>query len=178
MLDKRGILRQGFAASLLWVTLLALTHPAVAQHYVQQNLVSDLAAPPGGAPKILDPDLLNPWGVAYGPGGPFWVANQGNGKATIYTVDGTTGAISKSSFVVTIPASLVGQPSGPTALISINPPTGDFPIFSGTHYSVALFLFSALNGTISGWNPDLPPPGPSTVAQLAVTGFFPPVNYT
>jgi len=38
----------------------AIASPAVAQHYVQQNLVSDLASPVGGAPKIMDSNLINP----------------------------------------------------------------------------------------------------------------------
>src|SRR5258708_3536594 len=56
--------------------LLATAPSADAQFYLQENLVSDLANPPGGPPKIVDSNLVNPWGAAHGPTSPFWVANQ------------------------------------------------------------------------------------------------------
>jgi len=169
MSRKHRVLYHGFAASWLRLTVLTLTTSAMAQHFVQQNLVSDIAAPPGGAPQILDPDLVNPWGVAYSTTGPFWVANQGTGTATVYSVDGTTGAISKSPLRITIPGSLAGQPNGPTGLVS-NPNSYLFPVtYSDTSYGISLFIFSALNGTISGWNPNVPRPVPSTTAVTMVT---------
>src|SRR5260370_42526406 len=87
--------------------LLATAPFASAQFYLQENLVSDLASPPGGAPKIVDSNLVNPWGVAYGPTGPFSVANQGTATATLYNVHGTSGAVSKIGLVVPIPRSSV-----------------------------------------------------------------------
>src|SRR5258707_14530453 len=91
-----GRLTSGIAGFIL----LAAAPFASAQFYLQENLVSDLASPPGGAPKIVDSNLVNPWGVAYGPTGPFWVANQGTATATLYTGNGTTGAVSKPGLVV------------------------------------------------------------------------------
>jgi uncharacterized protein (TIGR03118 family) len=148
----------------------------LAQHYVQENLVSDLANPAGGPPKIMDANLVNPWGVALSQTSPFWVANQGTGTATLYSVSGMTGVVSKVPLVVHIPASLVGQPPGPTG--QIFNPTTDFIVFSGSASGPAVFLFSALNGTISGWNPNVPPPSPSKVAQLAAVGAPAPAVYT
>src|SRR5215471_16661179 len=52
--------------------------------FVQTNLVSDGFVP---APTI-DPNLINPWGVAHGPATPFWVSDNGAGVATIYTGTG------------------------------------------------------------------------------------------
>src|SRR5258708_14672825 len=97
--------------------LLAAANFASAKFYLQENLVSDLASPAGGAPKIVDSNWVNPWGVAYGPTGPFWVANQGTATATLYSVNGTSGAVSKLGLVVHIPASLVGGPTGPTGQV-------------------------------------------------------------
>jgi uncharacterized protein (TIGR03118 family) len=167
----------GFAVAgpLLITVGLTLAPRLSAQHYVQQNLASDLAHPAGGDPKIVDANLVNPWGVAYSPTGPFWVSNQGTGIATIYSVNGITGAITKALLMVHISASLVGAPPGPTG--QIFNPTANFVVTDGTHSGAALFLFSALNGTISGWSPGVPPPL-STVAQLAVTGAPAPVIYT
>lgn len=168
-----------YAVSLAAAITFAVPSPAAAQHYVQENLVSDLANPTGGAPKITDSNLVNSWGVAYTPTGPFWVANQGTATATIYNVDGTTGAVSKSPLVVHIPGSLKGSPPlppGPTG--QVFNPTQSFTVSSGGSSGAALFLFSALNGTISGWSPAVPPPAPSTVAQLAATGTPAPAIYT
>src|SRR5258708_6719988 len=128
--------------------LLATAPFASAQFYLQQNLVSDLASPPGGAPKIVDSNLVNPWGVAYGPTGPFWVANQGTATATLYSVNGTSGAVSKLGLVVQIPASLTGAPKGPTGQVFNGAP--NFVVSGGGASEPALFIFSALNGTISG----------------------------
>src|SRR5258708_5420683 len=156
--------------------LLATTPFASAQFYLQENLVSDLASPSGGAPKIVDSNLVNPWGVAYGPTSPFWVANQGTATATLYSVNGTTGAVSKLGLVVQIPASLTGAPKGPTGQVFNGGP--NFVVSQGGGSGPALFIFSALNGTISGWNPGVPPPPPSKQAVLAATGAPPPTVYT
>jgi len=45
---------------------------AVAQtnSYQETNLVSDMA----GVANNIDPDLINPWGISFFPGQPFWVA--------------------------------------------------------------------------------------------------------
>src|SRR5581483_12375688 len=42
--------------------------------YLQVNLVSDQA----GSALITDPNLVNPWGVAFLPTGPFWIADNGS----------------------------------------------------------------------------------------------------
>src|SRR5271156_2844808 len=60
--------------------------------------------------KKGDKQLINPWGLAYGPSEPFWLSDEGSGLSTLY--DGT-GA--KQSLVVTIPAasgSGLGTPTG------------------------------------------------------------------
>src|SRR5262245_49229706 len=54
------------------------------QFYSVENLVSDL---PSLAPRV-DPLLVNPWGIAYGPDTPFWVANEGTGTSTLYDARG------------------------------------------------------------------------------------------
>jgi uncharacterized protein (TIGR03118 family) len=44
-----------------------------------------------------------------------------------------------------------------------------FGVSSGASSGPALFLFASEAGTITGWNPAVPPPPPSTQAQTAVT---------
>src|SRR5215467_15234217 len=50
-----------------------------ANHYKQSNLLANL---PGKAPH-RDPDLKNPWGMAFFPGGPFWISDNNSGFSTV-----------------------------------------------------------------------------------------------
>ena len=49
--------------------------------FKQVNLASDL---PGVAP-MTDPDVKNPWGIAFGPQTPLWVNNQASNVITLYS---------------------------------------------------------------------------------------------
>ena len=62
------------------------------REFSQSNLVSDDQTGHLNA-SIQDPNLINPWGVAFSPTGPFWVNNNHTGTATIYDVDPKTNAI-------------------------------------------------------------------------------------
>src|ERR1700675_3859499 len=53
-------------------------------NFTQTNLVSDIP----GLAKTTDPDLINPWGVSLSAASPFWVSDNGTGKATLYNGDG------------------------------------------------------------------------------------------
>src|SRR5260221_14422628 len=68
--------------------------PAVAQGYIQTNLVSDIP----GLAAVTDPNLVNPWGISHSSASPFWASDNGPGLATLYT---GSGAI--LPLVVTIP---------------------------------------------------------------------------
>jgi len=58
--------------------------------YVQTNLVSDITTI--GAIAI-DPHLVNPWGVSFMGGSPFWISNQGDNSTTLYRVTDSTDVI-------------------------------------------------------------------------------------
>jgi uncharacterized protein (TIGR03118 family) len=90
-----------------------------------------------------DSNLLNPWGLAAAPGGPFWVADNNSNKSSIY--DGT-GAPPFGP--VTIPAGANG-PANPTGEVYNG--TADFVITTGTGSAPAQFIFSGEAGTIAGW---------------------------
>ena len=115
---------------------LALTVPAQQlQHYTQTNLVSD---------TTTDPNLVNGWGMSRGTTSPWWISDNGTGKATLYS---GTGSI--VPLVVTIPS---GNPDkNPTGT-----PTGQ--VFNGTTdfqltpNAPARFIFATEDGTISAWN--------------------------
>src|SRR5918993_1961401 len=55
--------------------------------YRQTNLLSDV---PGLAP-VLDPLLVNPWGISLAASSPFWVAN--NGTSTTQLIRGDVGGV-------------------------------------------------------------------------------------
>jgi uncharacterized protein (TIGR03118 family) len=107
--------------------------------FVQTNLVSDIHA--GGA-ALIDPNLVNAWGLAFNPNGTLWVSNNGSGTSTLYS---ETGA--KASLVVTIPSATSSSGGAPTGVI-FNP-TSDFIIPSST---AAHFIFAGEDGTIAAWS--------------------------
>jgi uncharacterized protein (TIGR03118 family) len=144
----------------------APTPPALAQdaapgkglgHYVQRNLVSDLP----NAAELLDADLVNAWGLTFGPATPAWISDNGTDVATLYSGAVGNTPVAKVPLTVTIPG---GAPTGAV----FNDSTG-FVVSSGASSGSARFLFSSEAGIISGWNPAVPPPPPSTQAQIAVT---------
>ena len=108
---------------------------STAKLYVQNNLVSDLP----GVAQLQDTNLVNPWGVTFSGTGPFWVANNGTGKATLYSVTNDLNGseiVSKQTLEVTIPGA--GKPTGVIA----NNKGG----FNGD-----VFLFATFDGIIAGW---------------------------
>ena len=126
----------------LWMLPLALSmvvaNPALLysapsnfNSFGQTNLVSDLP----GVARFTDPDLVNPWGMAFSSGSPIWVSDNGMGLATIYN-----GAGVKQGLIVSIPA-----PGGGTGA-----PTGQ--VFNGgSGFNGDVFLFATEDGTIAGW---------------------------
>jgi uncharacterized protein (TIGR03118 family) len=128
---------------------------AHAQHYVQENLVSDISQPANadGSTATIDPHLKNPWGLARGAASPWWVNNEGTGTSTLYTGAGGTVAL-----VVTVPnAAGATGPSSPTGIIFNG--TADFVLAAN---NPASFIFATKNGTIAGWGP---PATPITAGQ-------------
>ena len=52
--------------------------------YKQTNLVSDTA----GMAANVDAKLVNPWGIAFVPGNPFWISDNNSGFTTLYDQNG------------------------------------------------------------------------------------------
>ncbi len=114
--------------------------------FVQENLVSDI---PGVAANT-DPNLVNSWGVTFGPATPFWVNDNGTGVATLYNGSGQPFPVG-NPLVVTIPPPAGGAPpSAPTGNV-FNDTTG-FNVGPG---QPARFIFATEDGTVSGWNPNV-----------------------
>lgn len=126
--------------------------------FQQTNLVAD---EPGVA-LIHDPSLVEAWGVSLSSaGGAFWVSARGTGVSTLYLGDVNGSPFTKAGLTVTIPG---GSPTG-----QVFNGTGQFTVTSGADSGTALFIFASDTGHITGWNPAVPPPPPSQLAQLAVT---------
>src|SRR6266478_4839446 len=104
------------------------TVPAIAgpiTGFSQTNLVSNV---PGMA-QTTDASLQNPWGLAFAPTSPFWVADNGVSLSTLYN-----GAGVKQGLIVNVP----GNPTG----VVFN---------AGTGFNGDLFIFATLSGNIEGW---------------------------
>jgi len=113
--------------------------------YVQRNLVSD------GAEKAdhTDPNLKNPWGIAFNPTGPVWVANNGTGTSTLYDGDGNIVPL-----VVQIPAAAnATTPASPTGIVHNS--GSDFVVTKGSTNGPSQFIFATEQGTIAGWAPNV-----------------------
>lgn len=121
----------------LGLALASLSSTALAQ-YKAVKLVSNQP----GLAASTDPLLVNAWGLAYGPGDAFWVADEGTGWSTLYNGQGTP-----QSLQVVIPSfdsSSGGSPAG--------------IVYNGSkEFNVqgwpSIFIFGTLDGTISGWSP-------------------------
>lgn len=113
----------------------------VAQRYNQTNLVSNVP----GLARVTDSNLQDPWGLAFSPGGPLWVTDEGspNTDATLYDANGTI-------VPLIVPMSDGVPPTG----IAFNG-SGGFIVRGNRQGSgSAVFIFAGLYGTISGWSPN------------------------
>jgi len=139
-----------------WVSTLTLPLVLCSQlfagSYSQTNLVSDI---PGMA-AVTDPNLKDPWGVAFSPTSPIWVADRTTGLSTLYN---GVGAI--TPLVVTVPPGTAA--TGPTGMV----------FAGGTSFRLNAnpvnFIFDTLGGTIDAWN------GGSTATVVSTTAG---ANYT
>ena len=115
---------------------------------MQVNLVSDIP----GLALVTDTNLVNAWGISFSPTSPFWISDNGTGKATLYAVTNDAQGIvhvAKQGLEVNIPGD--GNPTG--------------QLFDGAgHFRGDIFIFASEDGTISGWRPAL-----GTNAEVLVT---------
>jgi uncharacterized protein (TIGR03118 family) len=133
LLARRTLARAAMVA-LLSPAVVAPAAQSAASFYVVKNLVSD----DGSTTRKTDPNLVNGWGLAAGPGTPWWVANNGTSTSTLYVAGG---------FMLPL---VVNVPGGPTGIV-YNGGTG-FVLPTGRRPMPALFLFATQEGKILGWN--------------------------
>jgi uncharacterized protein (TIGR03118 family) len=116
---------------IIWTGITATMFAGTIDGYVQTNLVTN----------ATDPDLINPWGISFSSGSPFWVSDNGTGLATLYNSAGV-----KQGLVVSMPGA--------------DPIDGQ--VFNGTaSFNGSVFIFSSEDGNIDGWS------GGTTAVQLS-----------
>jgi uncharacterized protein (TIGR03118 family) len=144
-------LRGLFIGAICALAFAALPVRAQTNSFKQTNLVSDTA----GLAPLREPDLLNPWGVAFLPGQSFMVAINQTGSGQRLDRNG----VPNINFVVPPPRGSSNQ-SSPAGIVAnfINGTVAGFEVNRRT----SLFIFDTEDGTISGWN------GVDTDAILAV----------
>jgi uncharacterized protein (TIGR03118 family) len=137
-----------FAAILVlsWVTPAVPEANQEHQVYTRVNLVSDI----DGVARFTDPHLVNPWGLAFGPTTPFWVADNNGNVSTLYNGHGQAFPVG-SPLVVAIPTPSSPTGGAPTGLVFNG--TGEFAVSANSKSGSSLFLFSSEDGTILGWSP-------------------------
>jgi len=125
------------------LSMLVFAPNATAQSngYKQTNLTSDTQ----GMANNTDSNLINPWGISYIPGNPFWIADNNSGKTTLYD---KTGAL-QGTFTVPPPAGSANT-STPTGTVANT--AGGFNVAGIS----SAFIFATEDGTISGWYPNIP----------------------
>jgi uncharacterized protein (TIGR03118 family) len=132
--------------------------------YTWSNLQSDVAGVADGGVEgggDVDPNLVNPWGMAASTGGPIWRSDNGTGVATLFNDQDDNTA---NPLVVAIPGKADHKPGNPTGVVSNS--TAFFTVSKNGTSQPSRFIFVSEDGTISGWNPALD----RTHAFVAVKG--------
>jgi uncharacterized protein (TIGR03118 family) len=130
----------------------AAQSPGRAGAYTERVVVSDQTV--GGA--VTDKNLVNPWGIAFGPSTPLWVANNGTSTSTIYTTN--TGPAQ-------VPLTVTTQ-AAPTGIVFND--TTEFTLPDGT---ASKFLFDSLSGQLSAWGGGTATTTTASVSGTAFTGL-------
>jgi uncharacterized protein (TIGR03118 family) len=100
-----------------------------------------------------DPQLVNAWGLAASPTGPWWVANEARASSTLYDGNGRKQALT------------VGVTGGPTGVVFAG--GRGFVVRAGHAAGAARFIYACEDGTIRAWSPVVPNSW-STEAVVAV----------
>jgi hypothetical protein len=99
-----------------------------------------------GAAAATDPNLVNGWGLARSATSPWWVADNGTDRSTLYNFTASTGAIAINPLVV-------GVDGGPTGVVFAGVPDNFLvgTTVSPTTLAPANFVFSSEDGMIRAW---------------------------
>ena len=155
-----------FAAISLFAA--SLSFQAAAQTggaYKVTNLISDGSVPAA----VTDSTFVNPWAIS--DSGTWWMSSEGSGYS--FVVSSTATPLGTVSFKVIIPQSgltaTAGHPAGSVT-------TAGAAGMILPNLTKASFLFSTLDGTISGWNSKLGTA--NAVCQIVIDNSAAGASYT
>jgi uncharacterized protein (TIGR03118 family) len=117
--------------------------------YVVRPLVSDSRA----HARRIDRSLVNAWGLAASPTGPWWTSNEASESSTLYAGDGRKQLLT------------VHVDGGPTGVV-YNGGNG-FRVSGGGASDPARFIYACEDGMIRAWTPTVPR-GWSTQSEVVV----------
>jgi uncharacterized protein (TIGR03118 family) len=145
-MPKEALMRRPVVLSVLAAVIcLAVAVPSGAKPaknaYVVHGLVSDQA----GRADRTDPNLVNAWGLAALPTGPWWIADNGSDKATVVDATGAPFPPPPATPLV------VDVKSAPTGQVAN--PGSSFVVSDGMASGAARFIFATEEGKILGWSP-------------------------
>jgi uncharacterized protein (TIGR03118 family) len=130
--------------------------------YRQANLASNLS----NVANNITPGLADPWGIAFLPGQPFFLADNNVGRVTVHDASGLS--VRPSSF--TVPNSAGTGFDTPTGIVA------DQNSFFGSKSLVKPFILVTDQGTILTWGPDaqgdLPPQATLEVNNAARNAVY------
>jgi uncharacterized protein (TIGR03118 family) len=109
-----------------------------------------------GTQTTIDANLSNPWGLATGPGLPFWVADNNSNVATLYGAGGeilTHTVTGSTDAGIVIPAEAPGVAADVTGEV-FNASKAGFLIPTPNGEESAQFLFDSEGGTLAAWAAD------------------------
>src|SRR6266487_3602675 len=116
------------------LVLIAISFTAAfarADSYSWTNFQSDIA----GVAQHVDPNLVNPWGMAVSTGGTIWVSDNGTGVSTLYAQNGTANPL-----IVEIPPAKHNKDGGnPTGVVFNS--TSFFQVTKDGNSAPARFIF-------------------------------------
>jgi uncharacterized protein (TIGR03118 family) len=139
-----GIYSSNSASATLTVT--------AASPYTLTNLVADVA---GGSATNVDPNLVNPWGLAMAAGSaPAWVANNATQTSTLYDGNGKPQPQPTASQLIVNLAAGASGAFNPTGIVA-NSSTTDFLVTAATKSGSSAFIFDGEGGMIAGWSPSV-----------------------
>jgi uncharacterized protein (TIGR03118 family) len=106
--------------------------------YTIHRLVSDQ----GTTAQTLDRRLVNAWGLAASPTGPWWISNEATATSTLYDGRGL-----KQSLTVSVPG-------GPTGVVFYG--GKGFRITAARRSDPARFVYACEDGKLRAWTPTVP----------------------
>jgi uncharacterized protein (TIGR03118 family) len=135
---RRSVALVALALACAGALVVAARSTPRADTFVVQRLVSEV---PGRAAHV-DPQLVNPWGLAATPTGEWWTGNEARESSTLYSATGRKTVLD------------VHVDGGPTAVV-FNDGHG-FVERGGGHSDPARFIYACEDGVLRAWTPTVP----------------------